>query len=109
MCPQLHPLQELLAEKLVINPMADGRCFWSCIYLALAGKDTKEEWQRVSRNEQGFPSTADRIKKEQSAVFDFVCALVHSQVHHEDPETHVSYSNILCAYICACNHAVFNL
>lgn len=42
-----------------INPQANGRCLFSCIYLHFASDSEKAEWSKVDRNAQGFPSDAD--------------------------------------------------
>ena len=73
--------------KTIINPMADGRCFWSALYLCFASERTRAAWAAETRSAGGFPSVG-RIKVEQRAVFRFVGSLVHRQLHHESAEMH---------------------
>ena len=53
-----------------INPMADGRCFWTCLYLKTAPETEKGEWLAESRTLQGFPGN-DRQKFEKELVAQF--------------------------------------
>ena len=98
--------QEPQATLYVINPMADGRCFWSCLYLLFANPKSKHEWLWYPRNEQGFPA-GDRQKKEQALVLNFVASLLAPQMNHEDPESHgtgfIKLINKIYIYIYACN------
>ncbi len=47
-----------------INPSADGRCFFSCLYLHSASTDEKKIWANTERNAQGFPIESSRQKTE---------------------------------------------
>lgn len=55
-----------------INPQANGRCLFSCIYLHFASDSEKAEWSKVDRNAQGFPSDADRLREEDTLVKNFM-------------------------------------
>lgn len=54
-----------------INPQANGRCLFSCIYLHFASDSEKAEWSKVDRNAQGFPSDADRLREEDWGVMSW--------------------------------------
>ena len=52
------------ASDVEINPSADGRCFFSCLYLHSASTDEKQLWANAERNAQGFPIASSRQKTE---------------------------------------------
>ena len=84
----IHPEDIVAAGKVIVNVMADGRCFWSCLYLSFCTDATRASWHEVGRNATGFPSTVKRISLEQQDVYRFVAALLHGQIHHADQEMH---------------------
>lgn len=61
--PELD-LKPCLQHNIEINPQADGRCFWSCIYIHHASLQEKREWAYAERNNQGFPLAKERQKME---------------------------------------------
>ena len=52
----------------IINPMADGRCFWSCLFLHQQDSAVRSDWRLQARNEQGFPEDAARKTHERKEV-----------------------------------------
>ena len=60
-----------LLQDIVINPMADGRCFWSCLFLHSSSALIKRDWADQKRSEQGFPEP-DRATAEKNSVYRFV-------------------------------------
>ena len=84
----IHQEDIVAAGKVIVNVMADGRCFWSCLYLSFCTDATRASWHEVGRNATGFPSTVKRISLEQQDVYRFVAALLHGQIHHADQEMH---------------------
>ena len=60
----------LEVEKAVINVMADGRCFFSCLFLACAHDSVRRDWYQQKRSDVGFPD-GSRQKLEQDYVYRF--------------------------------------
>lgn len=59
--------------KVEINPPADGRCFFSCIYLHNATDEIKQSWADAKRNPQGFALESWRQRKEDCFQQSCVC------------------------------------
>lgn len=56
----LRAPQELTA----IPVAADGRCFWSSLFLHQAPFEVKSEWLAIARNPSGFPIDSSRLQWE---------------------------------------------
>ena len=48
-------------DPTVLDVAADGRCFWSSLMLHYSSDEYRSEWQRVARNDCGFPICTKRM------------------------------------------------
>lgn len=56
-------------ERKILKVAADGRCFWSCIFLHMSSEHKRCEWSQVVRNKTGFPIDSHRLQKEDRLKF----------------------------------------
>lgn len=80
----------------ILNVMADGRCFWTCCYLWQKGVAEQNEWLGVARNATGMPLATARMKQEQILVSKWFSNLVSvcATAKHDDPEFQNNVSRI---------------
>ena len=89
-----------LQEMVIINPMADGRCFWSCLYLWSSGGDIRNEWLHQERSSQGFPEESRRVV-EKEVVHSFVSEIMKSALANPESEE-ILGSGAVCFVVCVC-------
>jgi len=77
--------------------MADGRCFWSCLFLHCCDESAKATWFEQKRSEQGFPDE-QRCVIEREAVYKFSSQML--QAAQDDAQSETILSN--CMFICCC-------
>jgi len=80
----------------ILNVMADGRCFWTCCYLWQKGIAEQNEWLDVARNATGMPLATARMKQEENLVSKWFNNLVAvcAEAKHDDPEFQNNVSRI---------------
>lgn len=82
----------------MINPPADGRCWWSCLYLHLGSTATRMQWFEQARSQQGFPD-ATRLAEETQVVYRFAMGIVKAALQSADATT---LENDLVGAFCMC-------
>ncbi len=95
--PEVNVPRTIDGEKYVIlNVMADGRCFWSCCYLWQKGLAEQNEWLDVVRNTSGMPLATARMKHEENLVSNWFNNLltVCTKAKHDDPGFQTNVSRI---------------
>ena len=71
---ELFPPEQVmpsLAHNVEVNVPADGRCFWSCMYLHHCDQEQIKTWSAVPRNASGFALCVERQKTEELFVQNF--------------------------------------
>lgn len=78
------PEKRVPSPCIIFATQPNGRCFWSCLFLALAASlEQKSLWRLTPRNTNGYPIHQGRLKSEDEMVKSWALSLNKGDI----PET----------------------
>ena len=93
-CISSHPIAQSMqampstpAGRKIIEVPADGRCFFSCVYLQLeASEAEREEWYSTQRNATGFALDSKSLEREDYVVYMWFRKWLDENAHLESKD-----------------------
>lgn len=88
----------LEVENAVVNVMADGRCFFSCLYLASSNTSIRTDWYHQQRSSVGFPE-ASRQKLEQEHVYRFTIQVLKNALARAESDEILEVTQLFLFFV----------